>query len=116
MDEPTANDHQESLRQNGKPKNINAFFPQDTSAAEINKVVLKILKERQETAAKKEQTESCEAEEKQHHAGPPDNKNNTKPKKKDHHKPDKTCSFCKQKGHQRRVCPRKLYPGLNIDT
>lgn len=137
MDTSEPNNRKESLRQNDKPKSITAFFPQDTSAADINKVVLKLLKERQEMAAKKEQTEqtekreqteqteqteSCETEDKQQPTAQPgiDNDAKTKArantKKKIHEKPQKTCSFCKQTGHQRRECPRKLYPGLNIDT
>ncbi|KAL6926951.1 hypothetical protein ACO0SA_004035 [Hanseniaspora valbyensis] len=104
---------QQNLRQN----NIKRYFPENTTDIDINKVVLKILKERHEQEAKKalqkDSNERVETKPKPTFKSEQKNKNNSNKKK--HDKPDKTCSFCKQTGHQRSKCPQKLYPGLNID-
>ncbi|OBA16953.1 hypothetical protein HANVADRAFT_54042, partial [Hanseniaspora valbyensis NRRL Y-1626] len=48
-----SSNEQQNLRQNSQQNNIKKYFPENTTDNDINKVVLKILKERHEQEAKK---------------------------------------------------------------
>lgn len=113
------------LRKKTEKKSIREYFPEHTPEKEINTVVLKLLKERREIELKKA-SEKVQTEKKAFsNTQPAKQEENQKPilkkkqftSKEDNKKneSEKTCSFCKQKGHQRSKCPKKLYPGLNIE-
>lgn len=90
------------LRQN---PGLKKYFPEGTSDEDVTKIVMKILKERQEMKAKPVETKEPPKPPKE----PTSNKNKHEKKK-----PEKTCSFCHNKGHQRSKCPKRLYPGVDL--
>lgn len=90
------------LRQN---PGLKKYFPEGTSDEDVTKIVIKILKERQEMKAKPVEKQ----EPSKPHNEPTGNKNKHEKKKS-----EKTCSFCNNKGHQRSKCPKRLHPGVDL--
>lgn len=98
-------EQKEQLRQH---PDLKKYFPEGTSNEDINKVVMKILQERQEIKNNsKEKQQNEEPKKTIHHKEP-------SKKKQEKKHTEKTCSFCHNKGHQRSMCPKKLYPGLDL--
>lgn len=95
----------QSINELRQDPGLKKYFPEGTSDEDISKIVMKILKERQELKEKSVEPKK---------QAKPVQETSNKKTKHEKKKTEKTCSFCQNKGHQRSKCPKKLYPGLDL--